>query len=275
MRKFNLLVCLGSLIAAVGWAEEPISISPDVTVELDGTTVADDEVVEDDREGTLTKANLGTLAESDDVNAYHRFPDEDQLFSLETGTELAGSLVVTAADVVRFDGVSPSLEFDASTETIPDGAILDAVTVHSSDDLLLSFDIVVEIGDPAQIVAFPADLVRRTAASTYEIFFDGSAQSVPQGLNLDAADYRLSDGHLLLSFDGSGQLGAVNFTDDDILEFDPAGPTWTKYFAGGATYAALEAADIVAVAVPEPAALAQFGGALAALAWLGRRRHLT
>ena len=277
MTRILLVVLLAFFtVPGVGRSQEPVSFSPDITIELDTTTVAGDEVVEDDRAGTLTKANLGTLAEPADVNAYHRFADEDQLFSLETGTQLAGGLVVTAADVIRFDGSNPTLEFDASAETVPDGAVVDAVSVHSSGDLLLSFDIVVELGvDPDQIVAFPADLVRRTAASTFEVFFDGSAQGVPAGLNLDAADYRTRDGHFLLSFDSNGQVGGVDFADHDILEFDPLGPSWSKYFDGTDAYAGLEAADLVAVVVaaPEPRALAQFGVALVALAWLRRRRN--
>ena len=120
MTRILLVAWLAFLVVpGVGRSQEPVSFSPDITVELDTTTVADDEVVEDDRAGSLTKANLGTLAEPDDVNAYYRFADEDQLFSLDAGTELAGGLVVTAADVIRFDGSNPTLEFDASAETVP------------------------------------------------------------------------------------------------------------------------------------------------------------
>ena len=100
MTRSLLVAWLAFLVVpGVGRSQEPVSFSPDITIELDTTTVAGDEVVEDDRAGSLTKANLGTLAEPDDVNAYHRFVDEDQLFSLDAGTELAGGLVVTAADV--------------------------------------------------------------------------------------------------------------------------------------------------------------------------------
>jgi len=267
-------VAMISLLVApgLGLSEEPISISPDVTVDLDGTIVADDEVVEDDLMGDLTKANLGTLTEPDDINGYYRFPWEDQLFTLDSGTDLGNGLIVTAADVVRFDGISRTMEFDGSAEGVPEGAMVDALTANNFGTLLLSFDITVDLGNG--VIAADEDLVIFEGENTYALYFDGSAQGVPEGLDLDGADYRRSDGHLLLSFDGNGQVGGINFSDDDVLKFSPKDSTWSAFYDGTAQYPGLESADIVAVAiaVPEPHALAQLGAALAALGWLGRRR---
>ncbi len=37
-------------------------------------------------------------------------------------------------------------------------------------------------------------------------------------------------GVLGLSFDGSGIVGGVDSDDEDVLLFDPSGPTWTLGF---------------------------------------------
>ena len=237
----------GAAAQAEGGAP-PVAISPDVAVDLAGSAVLDEEVVADDGTGSPALLPLGALPDPADVDAYHRFEAGDQLFSLETGTDLGGGVVGSGGDVVRFDGSVYVIEFAASAEGIPDGVKIDAATVHGSGNLMLSFDITVDLG--RGVIAADEDLVRFDGLA-YTIFFDGSTEGVDEALDLDGAHYRASDGHLLLSFDGSGSLGGVNFDDEDILELDPAGPSWSLAFDGSAQHAALAAADVIAV--PEPA----------------------
>jgi hypothetical protein len=273
-RTHVLLVLLGlalTFVAGQSDAQDPVTFSSDVTVTLGGNTFEDQEVVTDDQLGTVTLAPLGILPESSDVVAYHLLPNGDQLYSLDTTAELGGGLIASPADVVRYDGVTDTLEFDASAEGIPNGAIVDAVSIHSSGELMLSFDTTVDLG--GGVIAQDEDLVRFDGGSTYTVFFDGSAETVSAGLDLDGADYRASDGHLFLSFDSSGSLGGINFDDEDILEFDPSGPTWTMVYDGSALHAALAAADVVAV--PEPASWLMLIAGTAFLGALYRRRaHL-
>jgi hypothetical protein len=218
------------LLPVSSQAQDAVSFSPDTTVELSGSTFEDQEVAKDNQLGTVILAPLGVLPNASDVSAYHHLANGDQLYSLDTTAELGGGLIASPADVVRYDGVNDTLEFDASAEGIPDGVIVDAVGVHSSGDLVLSFE--------------------RFDGVTFSLLFDGSSEGVPAGLDLDGAEAR-PGGLLWASFDGSGSLGGVDFDDEDILEFDPSGPSWIVVYDGSAVHATLAAADVVAV--PEPA----------------------
>jgi hypothetical protein len=253
MRNRNLRT--GAVIAAIGIAlsaqAQPsitsVSLSPDTTSELSGSTFEDQEVVIDDQLGTVTLVPLGVLPDASDVDAYHVLANGDQLYSLDTTAELGGGLTAGPGDVVRYDGLTDTLEFDASSEGIPDGVIVDAVSVHSSGDLVLSFDTTVELGG---LTASDEDAVRFDGAS-FSLLFDGSSEGVPEGLDLDGMEVRPSAGLLWVSFDGSGSLGGVDFDDEDILEFDPSGPIWSLIYDGSALHAVLAAADVVAVPEPE------------------------
>ena len=243
----------GAVIAAIGIALSAqaqvaitsVSLSPDTTVELSGSTFEDQEVVIDDQLGTVTLVPLGVLPDASDVDAYHVLANGDQLYSLDTTAELGGGLTAGPGDVVRYDGLTDTLEFDASSEGILDGVIVDAVSVHSSGDLVLSFDTTVDLGS---LTVNDEDAVRFNGAS-FSLLFDGSSEGVPDGLDLDGVELR-PGGLLWASFDASGSIGGVDFDDEDILEFDPTGPTWSLVYDGSALHAALAAADVVAV--PEP-----------------------
>ena len=269
-RTHVLLVLFGLALAFVAGqtdAQDLVIVSSDITVALGGNTFEDHEVVADDQMGLVSRVPLGTLPDPTDVNAYDRLPDGDQLYSLDTSADLGGGLVVGPADVVRFDGTTDTVEFDASAEGIPAGVTVDAVGVHGSGDLLLSFNTAVNVGTTVD----DEDLVRFNG-TTFTMFFDGSGEGVDPALDLDGARYRESDDHLFLSFDGSGVVGgSVNFDDEDILEFDPAGPTWSMFYDGSVQHASLAAADVIAV--PEPHFLLQLIPGILLLAVLQRRRR--
>ena len=231
---------------------DPVALSPDVTVDLGGTATRDHDVVADDGMGSVTALPLGTLPEPADVDAYHLLANGDRLFSLDVSADLGLGIAATPADVVRYDGSSYTVWLDASANGIPDGVSVDAVSVDGSGDPLVSFDITVDLG--AGVVAHDEDLARLSGV-TWSIFFDGSAEGVAASLDLDGADFRPSDGHFFLSFDGSGSIGGVSFDDEDVLEFDPSGPTWSIAYDGSAQHAALAAADVNAL--PEPDLLLQ------------------
>jgi len=110
--------------------------------------------------------------------------------------------------------------------------------------LLLSFDTAVSLPG-VSTVAEPEDLVSYTDNGTFEsqLYFDGSAAGVPPALNLDGVYPIDANGHLLLSFDGSGSVSnpifsgfplAVDFNANDVLEYDPAAHTWELAYQGAA-----------------------------------------
>jgi hypothetical protein len=267
-KMWRLIAAWAVLLPISSQAQDLVLLSPDTTVELAGSTFEDQDVVTDDQLGTVSLVPLGALPNASEISAYHLFADGDQLYSLDTTQELGGGLIASPADVVRYNGVTDTLVFDASAEGVPDGAILDAVGVHSSGDLVLSFDTTVDLG---AVTADDEDVVRFDGA-TFSLLFDGSSEGVHAGLDLDGVEAR-PGGLLWASFDGSGSLGGVDFDDEDILAFDPGGPTWTLVYDGSTLHAALAAADVVAV--PEPAIWLTLAAGIGLLAALHRHRART
>lgn len=267
------LVASCQIGAGVTWgtaahALDSVSISPDVTVELDGAVFADEDVAVDNLLGISVPSLLGKIPEATEVSGYDLLASGDQLFALSTTAELDGPLMVEPRDVIRYDGIVYALEFDGSSEGIPQGVAVDAVSREAGGDTLLSFDITVDLG--GGLVAADEDLVRWNGAS-FALVFDGSLEGIEQGLDLDAA-HGAGSGALGLSFDGAGSVGGVDFDDEDVLLFDPSGPTWTLAYDGSALHPALAAADVEAVVVPEPGQLLMLASGIACLLGLARTR---
>jgi hypothetical protein len=272
LRPECILVGVGiALVGAHGAGAQPslssASVSPDVTVELSGTTFADEDVAVDDLVGVVVPASLGSLPENAAVTAYHLLDDGDQLFAIDTAVELPGPLVVERRDVVRYDGASYTLEFDGSAWGVPDGAAVDAVSMTELGQLLLSFDTTVQLGGD---VANDEDVVGWDGASFW-LALDGSFLGIAEALDVDGI-HDLQDNRGALSFDGSGSIGGVAFDDEDVLILDFGTSTWTLGYDGSAQHAALAAADVEAVALPEPGPWLTLVSGIAFLLGLGRRR---
>ncbi len=226
-------------------SQAAVQYSTDITVDLSGTTVDDEDVASDDLFGAVVRLDLTGFPQAADVDAYQRIlPSNELLFSFGTTVALPGGVTADEGDVVRFDGTVYSLEFDASAEGFPEGVNLDAVGVIEGD-LLLSFDQPVSAGG---IAADSEDLLRFDGAS-FSLFFDGSTEGVAPEMNLDAAHYSSGDSHLFVSFDTSGVIGALSFDDEDILDFD-GGSTWSLAYDGSAQHAGWPEADLDAVSLP-------------------------
>jgi hypothetical protein len=216
-------------------------VSPDTTVTLGAATVNDENVAVDNLAGTVTVQSIGSIPAETELDAYAVGSHGEQLLSFDTTVLLPGGGTARPGDVWRYDGVSYSVEFEAAARGVPNGANLDAVALYASS-LLLSFDVSLDLGG---VDAEPEDLVLFDG-STFSIFFDGSAAGIAPGLDLDAADYLPCDGHLLLSFDGSGSVGGINFDDEDLLEFDRVA-NWELAYDGSAHDADWSPADLNAI----------------------------
>jgi hypothetical protein len=233
------------LLAATPLSE--VRVVPDTTVTLGATTVGDENVARDDF-STVTLVGLGAIPPEAAVDAYAVDTSGAQLVSFETTVVLPGGATARPGDVWRFDGTNYAVAFDAAARGVPPTANLDAVALDAGS-LLLSFDTAFDIGG---LHVEPEDLVQFDGSS-FTTFFDGSAAGVAPGLNLDAAEYLPCNGHLLLSFDGSGSIGSVAFDDEDLLEFDRAS-TWQMAYDGSAEHAAWGAADLA-----DASAMVNFG----------------
>lgn len=223
------MVLLWPVVASL--AATPLSevrVSPDTTATLSGTTADDESVVRDDLAGSVTSVAIGSIPAETDLDAYNVRPNGVQLLSFDTTVALPGGVTARPGDVVRYDGASYAIEFNAAAAGIGAGVNLDAVALYGNS-LLLSFDTAFDIGG---LHVEPADLVLFDGAASSS-FFSASSAGIAPGLNLDAADYLPCNGHLLLSFDGSGTIGGVAFDDEDVLEFDRAG-TWEMAYDGSA-----------------------------------------
>jgi hypothetical protein len=233
-------------------------------------TFTDEDVASDNlTSGTITKALLGTLPEASDLSAYHALAGGDHLLSFDITVALAGGVTAHPGDVVRYDGSIYTLEFDASAESVPDGVVTDAVTMSAGGNLVLSFDTTVALDGST----YPDEDLVELNGATFSSYFDGSAAGLDSALDIDGAHVFGSSGNLALSFDTSGSIGGVDFDDEDVLEYDPAGPTWEMAWDASAERTDWEAgADVNAVFfVPEPSQLlmlAAGGGMLLALAKL-------
>lgn len=261
-------VFVASLAAALPAvpAAAQLAVSPDVTVSLSGLPHADEAVPF--LSNPATQLDLGPLPVEAAVSAVCRTGTGEVLFSLETTLELAGSLAVEPRDVVRYDGSGYSLELDGSSSLISADAHIDAISC--GDDLLLSFDTTLAL--PGHVVAADEDLVEWDGTSFVSPpFFDGSVVGVPDALDLDGAQL-LAAGQLLLSFDVTSSIRGVAFDDEDVVEYDPGGATWTLFADASSLEPALADADTDGVALPEPRSLPSLASGWFLLMVLGRIR---
>lgn len=263
--RIGLLVAL-SIPVSVS-AQQIVTASPDVTIDLGaGVIAADEDAAIDNQLGIVLLENLGALPDASDVVALGLTSNGARLFALDTTTALSGGVVARPGDVVRYDAGVYSIEFDGVAAGLPRGVVTDAASI-SPGGLLLSFDTTVDLG--AGLVAADEDLVRWNG-SLFTIVFDGSAEGIDSALDVDAAQ-DLGGGHFLMSFDTTGQVGGVVFADEDVLRFD--GTTWTLEFDGSTANTAWVAADLDAVMVPEPGLVGVLGVGCLLLAGLASRRR--
>jgi hypothetical protein len=261
-------VCIPALwsgLSGVALAEV-VSGSPDVTIALNnGTLVATDEdVAVDNQLGIIVLENLGAIPATADVVALGLDANGDRLISFDTTVSLAGGIIARPGDVIRYDGASYTVEFDAAAEGVPSGTMTDATSL-APGGLLLSFDTTIDLSG---LVVADEDLVRWDG-STFSMLFDGSSAGLADGLDVDAGQ-DLGGGSVLMSFDTSGQIAGINFDDEDVLRFD--GANWSLEFDASAADSNWAAADLDAVMVPEPAIGALLAMGTLALGFLGRRR---
>ena len=226
---------------------------------LGGTTVAPGDVADDDQVQPPALVDVGPVPAGANLTGYHRLPDGDHLLAFDVTVSL-GSLTVEPRDIVRTDGSSYSFFFSGAALGIPTGAAIDAIAMIG-DDLLLSFDVDVVLNG---LTFGDADVVRFDGA-TFSLFFDADAAGVPQGLDLDAL-HDLDNGHLSVSFDGSGTVGGVTFDDEDVLAYDPTLDTWALVYDGSAAYPQWAAADLDALSAAAPATTPTATGSMTATA---------
>ncbi|MAG33992.1 MAG: hypothetical protein CL908_24195 [Deltaproteobacteria bacterium] len=245
-----LLLGMLALAPRLTTAQEVVSASPDIQIAIGvaGLATADEAVAADNQLGIVLLENLGSLPGSADVVAFGLDLGGDRLFVLDTTAALAGGVTASRGDVVRYDGASYSIEFDASAAGVPAGSVADAVSI-AADGLLLSFDTTVAL--PGLTVA-DEDLVHWDGA-VFSLALDGSAEGIDAAHDVDAAQ-DLGGGAFLVSLDTMGTVGGITAADEDVLRFD--GSTWSLEFDASGADADWASADLDAIQVPEPGGVA-------------------
>lgn len=203
----------------------------------------DENVSQDDLAGALGFAWTGPLPEQADLTAYHLRQDGTQLFALDITVNFPGLPGVRPNDVVSFNGNGYGLAFSGVANGLPAGTAIDALTAASNEDLLLSFDVALDL---ASISAEDRDLLRWNG-SGWSVFFDGSDAGVPDGLDLDAAHLLTDNVRLLLSFDGSGVIGGIQFDNEDVLEYNLVNSSWVLFWDGSGRRPEVATADLDAL----------------------------
>jgi hypothetical protein len=231
----SALAGMVSAVAAIAAELAPVdAFSPDIHLGHSNGVSADEDSAYISG-GGLEMANLGVLPDSADVDAVHGLPSGDVLFSVDTSIVLDGSLY-RPSDVIRFNGASWSKEFDGIGAGIPAGANVDAIAM-SGDDLLLSLDIDAELGSTAYS---DADVIAFDGA-IFSTFLDATGAGIAGSADVDALHVD-SQGRVLLSLDGSGELGGIFYSDEDLLAW--ASPDWSMEFDGSADDAAWQPVDL-------------------------------
>ena len=261
------------LAASAAHAQNPTFLSPDITASLG--TLGPATIADDDAAGTVTPVlltMLGAAVPSNvEIAGLELSRTQAPALTLDITTPLPGlALPAEPRDVVAWDANTStfSLLFDGSAAGVPPNVKIDAVSFSPTGALRLSFDTTVTL--PIVGTVDDEDLVE-VVAGGFVMVFDGSANGIAPGLDLDAAS-RPSEtsSQLLLSFDGSGIVAGIPFDDEDTLLFDPGTSTWAMWndasLSDPVDYPAVDV-----VALPEPGALLSLAAGAGLLAALARR----
>lgn len=276
MRPAELIIAASSiaplalLIGAPSAAVVPVAAAPDITVDLGGTIVSDDQVAIDDlMNGIAIESFGGSLPAGVEVTAYHDDGTSGVLFSVDSATALPGGVFAGPEDVVRLDGGVFTLAFDGSSHGVPSGVHVDDVTRDSAGHLVLSFDTTVLLDG---VIVEDEDLARFDG-TRFTLALDGSAVGIDSALDTDGVE-AIGPGVWALSFDNDGTVGGVTFADEDVVRVDTSGPgpTFALLFDGSFEHAGWRDADLHAL--PEPgSATSLLSGAVALVVLESGRRE--
>ena len=195
-----------------------------------------------------------------DVDAYHQGEDGSEYFSVDVATVLPGDVVAFPGDVVRWDGTTYTLAFDAVVAGLRRSVDLDAAT-RTGDLWLLSFDTSESIGG----VTYEDEDVVAYDGNVFQLHLDGDAAGIARGLGIDGLHAFSPSGPVAVSLTERHARRAA-FDDEDVMLWS-GGSSWQLFEDTSALSPSWGAADVDAVHyVPEPGLAASLGFGLLALA---------
>ncbi len=225
-----------------------VDVSNDITWTAGAATIDDESARRVTLPSAVSTLDLGVLPANADVTAYQLLDDGWRLFALDTFVDLGGGVKAGPENVVAWNGAAYTLFLDGSAAGIPAGTAIDAIgRIRSAGvtQTLLSFDVPTAL--PGGLTIDDEDIAGWNG-STWSLFFDGSANGVPESLDVDGFDRDPVNGTLYFSFDTSGRIATVDFDDEDIVAFD--GSTWSfAYDASASLSDSFAAGDLDALGV--------------------------
>ncbi|MBF6568584.1 MAG: choice-of-anchor D domain-containing protein [Candidatus Binataceae bacterium] len=231
--------------------------APDIPASLDSSALGPNQLAIDNFSGSVSLVSFPSLPANVHITGYYQVSTQLQLLSFDTAVTLpstSGTISVMPRDVASFDGAHYAIYFAGASNDIPRGANIEALTMINGD-LAIALDVAATLPGPnnSTLTVYPCDLVALTgSAAPFRMIFDGRLNGIPAGINLGGAYYLASNGHLLLSFDGTGAIGTQSFTPDRVLEFDPSNNLWALVYDAQAAHPGFAPAQVRAVFAVEP-----------------------
>jgi hypothetical protein len=216
-----------------------LGFSPDIHLDHPASLIADHAAAKIVGTG-LSPVSLGALSDASDIDAFHNLANGDVLFSLDTSAVLDGTLY-GPNDVIRYGGSAWSMALDGTVAGIPDGVNVDAIAM-SEGNLLLSLDIGADLGG---VIADDADILVWDGWE-FSLFLGSSTTGMDAAADVDAIHVDES-GRVLVSLEGSGELGGVTYSDEDVLAWHS--PGWSLVFDGSEHDTAWSPVNLDAVSI--------------------------
>ncbi len=229
------VLILAGTISSVGAVS--YYLATDVPATLGGMDNTTSQILRSD--STVYSLALDLGGSDVQFSSVHRRPDGVWFLSDSTPF-LLGSTPVTTRDIVAYDGTTFSVYFNGVAAGIPEYARIDATFLDAGGNLVLSFDVPVNLGG---LEYSPADLVR-FSGGVFSLFWDGEAAGVPSYANMVGAD-RDSAGTLVVSFDVPVNLAGTEYLPGQLVQWN--GAAFSSYFVDPAWPPSAELGDFAFV----------------------------
>jgi len=218
-RRYQFAAAYFSSSTGPAVSGDTISLSTDGNATLGGLTFPDDDIAQYDPVTDVATTLLDgstVFSGSENIDACHLLADGHVLLST-TQTASIGGLTFADEDIVDYDPVAgtATMVFDGSS-VFSANEDIDAVFLQDDDDLV------------------EYDLISLTAS----LFLDGA--SVFGGSSDINAVHMNTDGDVFLSVDNAtSSIGSLNFSRDDLVQYDTGAGTATMYFDGSDNFSSV------------------------------------
>ncbi len=221
-RSRAALVIASIILSAVSSRADAVTyyLVLDVPSTLGGADYTPDQVVRSDN---AAYALATTLPGGIQLGAIHRRSNGLWLLAPAHAVNLGGT-EFEPRDVFSYDGTSFAMFVDGSAVGVPDYARIDALFIDTTGDVILSFDVPVNLGG---VEYSRSDLVRFSGGA-FSLFWNAAAAGVPAYANVVGAD-KDSLGALVVSFDVPTNMGGIEFLPGQLVRWN--NPGFVSYFS--------------------------------------------